>query len=75
MSDHFQKEIAFLGIESSPASVRAPEGNGFWCSAAPEASIRLSVPELDFGHFSLSVLGAPRDFRLSLADAVESCVI
>lgn len=28
MSDHFQKEIAFLGINSSPAFVRAPEGNG-----------------------------------------------
>ena len=28
MSGHFQKEIAFLGIESSPAFVRAPEGNG-----------------------------------------------
>jgi putative transposase len=28
MSDHFQKEIAFLGIESSPAFVRAPDGNG-----------------------------------------------
>jgi putative transposase len=28
MSDHFQKEIAFLGIESSPAFVRALEGNG-----------------------------------------------
>jgi putative transposase len=28
MSDHFLKEIAFLGIESSPAFVRAPEGNG-----------------------------------------------
>ena len=28
MSDHFQKEIAFLGIESSPAFVRSPEGNG-----------------------------------------------
>ena len=28
MSDHFRKEIAFLGIESSPAFVRAPEGNG-----------------------------------------------
>ena len=28
MSDHFQKESAFLGIESSPAFVRAPEGNG-----------------------------------------------
>jgi transposase InsO family protein len=28
MSDHFQKELAFLGINSSPAFVRAPEGNG-----------------------------------------------
>ena len=28
MSHQFQKEIAFLGIESSPAFVRSPEGNG-----------------------------------------------
>jgi len=28
MSDDFQNEIAFLGIESSPAFVRQPEGNG-----------------------------------------------
>lgn len=28
MSDHFQKELKFLGMESSPAFVRAPEGNG-----------------------------------------------
>ena len=28
MTDHFQKEIGFLGIESSPAFVCAPEGNG-----------------------------------------------
>jgi transposase InsO family protein len=28
MADDFQKEIAFLGVESSPAFVRAPEGNG-----------------------------------------------
>ena len=28
MSDHFQTEIRFLGIESSPAFVRQPEGNG-----------------------------------------------
>ena len=28
MSDHFQKELAFLGIESSPAFVRSPEGHG-----------------------------------------------
>ena len=28
MSDPFQKELAFLGIDSSPAFVRSPEGNG-----------------------------------------------
>jgi transposase InsO family protein len=28
MSDAFQQEIAFLGIQSSPSFVRAPEGNG-----------------------------------------------
>jgi putative transposase len=28
LSDAFQHELAFLGIESSPAFVRAPEGNG-----------------------------------------------
>jgi putative transposase len=28
MADAFQKELRFLGIDSSPAFVRAPEGNG-----------------------------------------------
>jgi transposase InsO family protein len=28
ISDDFQNELAFLGIESSPAFVREPEGNG-----------------------------------------------
>ncbi len=28
MSDVFQRELRFLGIDSSPAFVRAPEGNG-----------------------------------------------
>ncbi|GIU75840.1 MAG: hypothetical protein KatS3mg004_2927 [Bryobacteraceae bacterium] len=28
MSDDFQREIRFLGMESSPALVREPEGNG-----------------------------------------------
>lgn len=28
MSDHFQAELTFLGIASSPAFVREPEGNG-----------------------------------------------
>ena len=28
MSDAFHKELTFLGAESSPAFIRAPEGNG-----------------------------------------------
>lgn len=28
MSDHYQQDLAFLGIQSSPAFVREPEGNG-----------------------------------------------
>jgi putative transposase len=35
MSDAFQSELCFLGIENSPAFVRAPEGNG-----CPERLIR-----------------------------------
>jgi hypothetical protein len=29
MSDAFQQELVFLDLESSPAFVRAPEGNGY----------------------------------------------
>jgi transposase InsO family protein len=28
ISDHFRKELAFLGIDSSPARPRSPEGKG-----------------------------------------------
>jgi transposase InsO family protein len=28
MSDAFQRELAFLGLDSSPSFVREPEGNG-----------------------------------------------
>ena len=28
LSDHFQGELRFLGIRSSPSFVAAPEGNG-----------------------------------------------
>ena len=41
MADAFQKELRFLGIESSPAFVRAPEGNG---CAAVGAVLRPSAP-------------------------------
>src|SRR3712207_9590360 len=42
MSDAFQQELAFPGIASSPAFVRAPEGNGcaerFKCQATPRST-------------------------------------
>jgi putative transposase len=41
LSRDFQDEIAFLGIESSPAFVHQPEGNGV---AAVEAVLRPSLP-------------------------------
>jgi transposase InsO family protein len=37
VSHDFQAEIRFLGIESSPAFVREPEGNGCACPPAREA--------------------------------------
>ena len=69
MSDHFQKEIAFLGIESSPAFVRAPEGNG--CA---ERFIRTLKENLlwvrTFRHRGTApgVAGVPRDLQHHLAD-------
>jgi transposase InsO family protein len=36
MSHDFQEEIAFLGINSSPAFVRAPEGNGYALCPHPQ---------------------------------------
>ncbi len=41
MSNAFQGELRFLDIESSPAFVRAPEGNG---CAAVGAVLRPSLP-------------------------------
>jgi transposase InsO family protein len=49
MSDQFQKEIAFLGITSSPAFVRAPEGNG--CAERFIRTLKENLfgdPETDF---------------------------
>jgi putative transposase len=37
VSHHFQAEIRFLGVESSPAFVREPEGNGGACPPAGKA--------------------------------------
>jgi hypothetical protein len=38
-SDAFQRELEFLGAESSPAFVRAPEGNG-WVASVEMVEIR-----------------------------------
>jgi hypothetical protein len=47
MSDHLQREIAFLGIETSPAFVRASEDNG--CTERLIQTLRENL--LWVGHF------------------------
>ena len=42
MSHDFQEELAFLGIKSSPAFVRAPEGNG--CAARFVRILKENLP-------------------------------
>jgi transposase InsO family protein len=48
MSDDFQKELRFLGMESSPAFVREPECNGreerFFCTLKEVASLGAALP-------------------------------
>ena len=70
MSDHFQKEIKFLGIESSPAFVRAPEGNG--CAERFIRTLKenlLWVPHLrDDRGTAPSLAGVPRHLQHDLAD-------
>jgi hypothetical protein len=50
MSDDFQAEIAFLGIASSPAFVREPEGNGcierFFRTLLSDKSVFENFPNL-----------------------------
>lgn len=55
MSDDFQREIAFLGMRSSPAFVREPEGNG--CA---ERFIRTLKKSLLWVRSFLSLGPAPR---------------
>ena len=43
MSDVFQGELAFLGMKSSPALVRAPEGNG--CAERNIHTLRRTLEE------------------------------
>ena len=49
MSDDFQTEIAFLGIEASPSFVREPEGNGVaerFIRTLKAATYRRTTPKL-----------------------------
>ena len=43
MSDDFQRELAFLGMASSPSFVREPEGNGCRRAVHPHAEGELAV--------------------------------
>lgn len=35
LTDHFQNELAYLGIKASPSFVREPEGNGMMDTTRP----------------------------------------
>jgi transposase InsO family protein len=63
MSDAFQKELAFLGIESSPAFVRAREGNG--CA---ERFIRTLKENLLW----VQTFSTVEDLRLALLDSRQT---
>ena len=70
MSDHFQKELAFLGIESSPAFVRAPEGNGCaerFIRTLKENLLWVRTFDTDRGTAS-GAARVPRDLQHDLAD-------
>src|SRR5690606_7596501 len=63
MSHHFQGELRFLGIESSPAFVRSPEGNG--CS---ERFIRTLKEQLLW----VKTFRTVEELRLALHDWVRT---
>jgi transposase InsO family protein len=83
MSDDFQTEIKFLGIEPSPAFVRQPEGNGcierFFrtlknrsCGSADSAISRNCGPPLSIFVIATTITGfcsARRDVQLELEAA------
>jgi putative transposase len=64
MSDAFQKELRFLGIESSPVFVRAPEG-----SDCAERFIRILKENLLWARTFETV----EQLRQALLDFRESC--
>ena len=64
MSRDFQNGIAFLGVESSPAFVRQPEGNG-----VAERAIRTLKEQLLWIHH----FDAVEDLRLALKEFADLC--
>jgi hypothetical protein len=69
MSDHFQKELAFLGAESSPAFVRAPEGQRLRRALHPhpEGERALGADLRDRRAAPPGVARFPRDLQRHLA--------
>ena len=59
MSDYYQAELRFLGIESSPAFVRQPEGNG-----CPEHFIRVLKEQVPWARWFDTI----EELRLALLD-------
>jgi putative transposase len=69
MSDAFQKELAFLGIDSSPAFVRSPEGNG--CAERFIRTLKenlLWVRALDYRGAAAGAARVPGNLQRHLAD-------
>lgn len=62
MSDDYQKELDFLSIESSPAYVRQPEGNG-----VADRFIRNLKEQLLWVHYFASI----EELRLALLEFKE----
>ena len=67
LSDTFQGELAFLGIESSPAFVREPEGNG-----SAERFIRILKENLLWVQTFANVKELARRSTSSKTDTIES---
>jgi putative transposase len=69
MSDHFRKELAFLGIDTSPAFVRSPEGNG--CAERFIRTLKEPAPGADLQNHRGAATGTarvPRNLQQRLAD-------
>ena len=68
-SNDFQREIRFLGMESSPAFAREPEGNG--CTRTPlphpQGAASLGAPHRDSGRTGRSARRIPPELQRTVA--------